>query len=168
MSDENEETNDDKNDEITGIELAEKIEELAKACADEHDQREEIRKGKKYMEKQAAIVKLSGELDAMLEDVPDSVPDFEKAKKDMIAEMQQSGRAKIGKVSARYTKSNRVNGAGVFRTLGEDIGLFMEIATISQKSLKEWAKGNPDLKDELIDCIEEAGQTVTDISIETE
>ena len=143
---------------------ADRLLELRALVASEHATREQIRKSDKFLSLQAQIVKLTENLSGMTAGIADHSAEYTAAEKAMIAEMAQTGVGKIGNIVAHYRKTNAVNGSRLYRAVGEDIGLFMEIATVSQKALKEFAKGNPDLKDELLGCIEETGQVIDSLT----
>ena len=149
---------------LTGLALSKHVERLRAAVADESLKRDAIRKSDKYVKLQEKILKLTADLDAMCSGIPDSAAEYDEAQLALIDEMKRTGDDRVGNFVAHYRHRKAVNGARLFNVLGNDIGLFMEIATVSQKNLNEFAKGNPDLKKELVGCVEDAGKEIDSLT----
>lgn len=102
---------------------------------------------------------------SMLSNVPDSSVEYATLKRQVIAEFQSKGIEKHGNVVAQFKERKEVNTRRVLDVLAGDVGLFMELATVQQTKLKDFAKSNPNIKKELTECIEVVAREITDLSI---
>lgn len=105
-------------------------------------------------------------LEKQLEDMTPEKPDSTEADKarDKIMDKISAGDIPEG-VSPKYKESKAVNSSKFLEVIGGDIDVFTSLATITQKSLKDFAKTQPDLKKVIEGCIETTGRVVSGFKI---
>lgn len=118
----------------------------------------------RYIELQDMINQASAEQAAMLAGLPDSEPELEKAKESMMMEMKARGLTTYLSIYAMMGKKKTVNASRLLNVLGGDIGIFMEMAKVTQKQLKDFAEIQPHIEKELMSCIDIEG-VMKDIEI---
>lgn len=140
------------------------IEAKAKRDA-ESQQRLAIKMTNEYIDIDRRISQLQDLQAAMLAEVPDSSEEYEKAKADMIAFLTSSSLSHFQNVAAKYREKKEVNKKRVLDALEGDLDRFYELAHITQVRLKEAAKDDPILKNDLLDCIEVVEKEIVDLEV---
>lgn len=128
--------------------------QLTQKSESESQDRATIKLQSGYYELENLIQDAKEKQEAMLAGVPDSTGDLEAIKIELMDIMKTEGLTKFRSIYAKMGKKSTVNGARLLNTLGGDIGLFMEIATITQKALKDFSDSNYPIKNELLACID--------------
>jgi hypothetical protein len=102
---------------------------------------------------------------AMLATVPNSSSALEEAKRGLMDAMLSQGIDAYGNAKVSYREKNRVNVGRVLEVVGGDIGTFLEMTKVTQKTLADYAKLMPDLKKDLMACVELESREVTGLTI---
>lgn len=105
---------------------------------------------------------LEKQLADMIPQAPDST-EADKAREAIMADIE-AGKTPEG-VSPKYKESKSVNSAKFLEVIGGDIDTFVSVANITQKSLTDFAKTQPDLKKVIEGCIEVTSRTVSGFKI---
>lgn len=167
---------------LTKEQLADRMQELSEAIAQENMQRMRIRETTEYLdiqdelegvqsiiaEYQNDVLRLREKQRAIEETVPNSTPEFEQIKGQLIQIMRAEGLESIGAVKAKYSKGKFVNGRQLLSAVGGDLDMFMTIATVTQKAVTDFAKTISDshVAKQIKACIQEKEPELTDVVIE--
>ena len=112
------------------------------------------------------IVELMRKQDALLAPLPDSRLEYDELRKQVIEEMNKEGIFAVGNVAAKWKEKSEVNKERVMTTIGGDIDQYFTLSHVTQVKLKEFAKENPELKKELLNCIEVVSREVIDLEVQ--
>ena len=152
---------------------AQQLTSLALKCREERAARWKIEESEAFKEIESQIATsmeylagLQEEKQMLLNVVPDSSPDLEALKREMIAEMKEQGIERMENVLGKWRVSKNVNTRKLMDFLQGDLDNFFILAKVSQKDLKEFEKENDAYKGASKECIEETGKELVDISIE--
>lgn len=137
---------------------------LHKASLDEEIAANRVRNSKEYEGFQTQIQDLCAQRDAMLPK-QDSQLEYEDLKKKIVDHMKKNGVGEVEGVNIKYRETKAVNNSRFMEVIGGDFDIFESLATITQKSLTEFAKTEPGLKKPLMDCVEVLSRDVSDIEL---
>lgn len=138
---------------------------LRKQVEQEDIERSKIIYSDAYVELNKKIDALKAQQEEMLSAIPNSAVEMETAKKDLIAAMKVEGLSHFKNAVARYKERKEVNRSKVMEVIGGDWDTYMSISNITQVSLKDFAKSNPLIKNELMDCVESVGKEFVDLEL---
>jgi len=138
---------------------------LKQKMYEENMNRMELEDSEEYQALERVITSAKKEQIQMMKELPDSSSDYENAKQNMLEWFRESGQSKYANLEAKYKFKYKVHNMEVLDVLGGDMGMFQELIEISQKSLKEFAKDNPDLKRPLLNCVKEQSRQLSDLKI---
>lgn len=105
------------------------------------------------------------ELEAMTEGLTEQRTQFESLKDALKKLLKQLKITQVEGCIIKTRQRKEVNKERLFRVMEGDIDNFLVLASITQVALKEFAKSSPALEKELMDCIEPAGEEVSEIEI---
>lgn len=118
----------------------------------EQIERDKIRFSKEYLAKVQAAELLMEDAAEMLEGLPDSSKELAAAKKVLQDELHSKGLSHYENVKIKYKKSRFVDKEELLKILDGDLGIYISISNVTQKSLTDHATGSLHEK-ELLDCI---------------
>lgn len=145
--------------------LYDKVVALREVVMLEGVEREKIKLSDLYRQTEEQIATLQRQLTEMTAVVPDSSLELEDAKAALQEAMLESNLDAYGDAKISYREKNRVNVPRVLEVIGGDIGTFLEMTRVTQKTLSEYAKLMPDLKKDLMACVELESRDVVGITI---
>ena len=134
--------------------LHDRLIKIIQATEQEAQDRATIKLTPRYVELEALMRAAKMEQGDMLAGVLDSEPFVDPLKKMMERLMLDEHVLTFRNLRMKMGKKNVVNCGRLLNTLGGDIGLFIEMVGVTQKSLKDFAEQMPQIKDELNLCID--------------
>lgn len=127
------------------------IKKYQEAIASWEAQSATVKSSKEYQDKLNQLSKLDEDLAAMIPVRPVDA-EYEEIEKNLLA------RIDAGEVPdwivPKYSEKKEVNSRRFYEAIGEDIGIFMDMVSITQAKLKDFAKTQPGLKKSIESCIE--------------
>ena len=123
-----------------------------------------IKSSDEYVALGAQIKELADQQSAM---IPREEKAFEysELKKEILDYMIKNREYDIEGLMAKFTEKKEVNQSKLIEVLGGDFGLFQELANVTQKNIKDFAKTQTGLKKPLLGCIEVVSRTLKDVEI---
>ncbi len=91
--------------------------------------------------------------------------EYEALKREIMDEMNSTRDYSVEGLVAKFTEKKEVNQSKLIEVLDGDFGLFQELASVTQKNIKDFAKTQPGLKKPLLNCIEVVSRTLKDVEI---
>ena len=148
-------------------ELAQAVKKYTADVAAEEQERCVIMDDEHYQKLQAEIDFALAEQKKLLSSVCDSTEALAEAKQELIAEFKEQHIDTYDGVVAVKREENRVNANRLLHVFGGDMDMFMTLANITQKSLKDFASldSNRHLKKEILGTIEKVGEKIVDLEI---
>ncbi len=144
-----------------------KLTELNKSVHQELKERADIKASKQYEALESQIKQLKESQSELLSGVPDNSVYFGELKNDIMLDFKAQGITSCENVTAKVRKRKEVSVNGVLNVMGGDIDQLIVMSGITQKNLKDFASlsDNGGIKRELLGCIKETGQDITDLII---
>lgn len=147
-------------------ELCNQLAELKKTLDLEAAERAKVIASPEYQSLAQRIEACMLQQNSMLSGAPDSRLEYEALRKRVIEEMNKEGIFAVGNVAAKWKEKSEVNKERVMTTIGGDIDQYFTLSHVTQVKLKEFAKENPEMKKELLNCIEVVSREVVDLEIQ--
>lgn len=145
--------------------LIKKAQELETQILQENIERKEIKEDemyKIYAEKIEEFTQLQKE---MLMDVEDSTAELLEVKKKITEIFKEKKIENYDNCFAKFKEKKSVNNAKVLEVIGGDLDLYATLSTITQKSLKDFAKDNKDIKKAILGCIQTDSKELVGVTI---
>jgi len=96
-----------------------------------------------------------------------SSSEYASLKMEIVNQMKAESNYDLEGVIPKFTEKKEVNQNKVMEVIGGDFGLYQELSTITQKTLKDFATTQAGLKKPLMNCIEVVSRELKDISLIT-
>lgn len=138
---------------------------LESEILDENIRRKEIKESKEYLHIADLMGKLTIKQTELLSVVPDSTPDLNLIKQDIMEHFKKKRIEQYDNCFGKFKEKKSVNSAKVLEVMGGDIDIFATISNISQKDLKAYAKDNKDIKKAIMGCVQVDSRELVDITI---
>ena len=145
--------------------LIEEAQELEAEILLEHSQRIEIVESEEYKTFGRIIASAMEEQQGLLETVPDSKNNLIEVKQKITNIFREKEIEEFDNCFAKFETKKSVNSTKLLDVIGGDIDLFATLSQVSQKSLKEYAKDNKDIKKAILGCIQIDERKLVDITI---
>jgi len=145
--------------------LIEKAQNLDAEILKEHSQRKEIIESEEFKALGRIIASAMEEQQGLLETVPNSTSELIEVKQKITNIFREKEIEEFDNCFAKFETKKSVNSTKLLDVIGGDIDLFATLSQVSQKSLKEYAKDNKDIKKAILGCIQIDERKLVDITI---
>ena len=140
------------------------LRELANKVFSEQTELMRIRQSLDYSNIEGEIRILRDKQESMLPEQTASA-EYSELKREIMNQMNLDRDYVVDGVTPKFTEKKAVNQNKVMDVIGGDFGLYQELSTITQKTLKDFAKTQSGMKKPLMNCIEVVSRELSDITI---
>lgn len=137
------------------------LERLRKTVDEEQRARFTVKQTPQYKKLKYVADQAQELMDEMMDGIKDSSEKLAEAQKQFALELHKKGKTNFEHWNIVYKKAKAVNRDRLINVLGGDVDMYIKLSNVTQKSLKDHAKGNAN-EAELMECIEE-NQVVSDV-----